>query len=127
MVNRNKIKGDKAERATKAALARLGFPWTEKTRAGYERDAGDLHLVPGPAVIAQVKAWATYAWAEWFTGLAAQIEQSGADHGFLVLRRPGMSDERGEEFIVAMRLRDFTRLLRSAGYGEPLDSDEATP
>lgn len=125
MTGAGKRKGDAAERATRVALHRLGFPWTEKTRAGYERDHGDLHLVPGPAVIAQVKAWRTYEWGDWFRGLGEQIVNAKADYGFLVLRRPGMSDERGEEFIVAMRLGEFTKLLRQAGYGEPLESDGA--
>lgn len=123
MVNPQKRKGDQAERAVMAALHKLGFPWTEKTRAGYARDAGDLHLVPGPAAIAQVKNVRTPRWSEWLEGLDAQIEEAKADVGFLVWKRVGIGDARANEWLAVMTLEHMAMLLRRAGYGDPVDEE----
>lgn len=116
MSNPNKAKGDAFERAVQDYLQANGFPWTEKTRAGYARDHGDLHLVPGPAVIAQAKNHARIALPEWLRELAEQIEYAGADHGFLAVKRRGVGDP-GRSYAV-MELSALVRLLREAGYGE---------
>lgn len=121
MTNPNKRKGDQAERAVQAALHKLGFPWCEKTRAGYARDAGDLHLVPGPAAIAQVKNVRSPRWAEWLEGLDAQIDEAKADVGFLVWKRAGVGDARANEWLAVMTLEQMAMLLRRAGYGEQLE------
>jgi hypothetical protein len=116
MSNPNKAKGDAFERAVQDYLQANGFPWTEKTRAGYARDHGDLHLVPGPAVIGQAKNHARITLAEWLRELAEQIEYAGADHGFLAVKRRGVGDP-GRSYAV-MELSALVRLLREAGYGE---------
>lgn len=120
-MHRNKRVGDETERVARETLRQLGFPWTQRTRAGYERDAGDLHLVPGPAAIAQCKFWKTYAWTEWLDGLALQIEEAGADHGFLIVRRPGMPAKDARTWLAVQTVEQHARLLRQAGYGHPLD------
>lgn len=122
MTSSSKRKGDVFERAVLATTRTLGFPWAERTRAGYERDHGDLHLVPGRAVIVQAKNRARPAWSEWLAQLAAQRANSGADHAVLVVKRAGIADP-GEQLAV-MRYADMLRLLRAAGYGEPLNSGE---
>jgi hypothetical protein len=113
--NPNKVKGDAFERAVQDYLQANGFPWTEKTRAGYERDHGDLHLVPGRAVIAQAKNVRAWRLAEWIDQLAEQVTDAGADHGLLVVKRPKISDP-GRSYTV-MELSAAARLLRQAGYG----------
>lgn len=123
MPNSNKVKGDWAERVVQSALRVLGFPWCEKTRAGYARDMGDLHLVPGPAAICQVKNARTPLWSEWLEQLAEQTSNAGADVGFLVWKRPGLGESRAGEWLAVMRLDDMAVLLRRAGYGEPYESE----
>lgn len=116
MSNPNKIKGDAFERSVQDYLQANGFPWTEKTRAGYARDHGDLHLVPGPAVIAQAKNVRAWRLPEWVDELAEQIVDAKADHGVLVVKRPRVADP-GRSYAV-MELSALVRLLREAGYGE---------
>lgn len=123
MTGTNKRKGDAAERAVQKALHALGFPWTEKTRAGYERDHGDLHLCPGPAAIAQVKNARPPRWSEWLEQMAEQKSNAGADVAFLVWKRVGLGDARAGEWLAVMTLADMAELLRRAGYGSPLENE----
>lgn len=119
MTSSQKRKGDLYERAVQDYLQAHGFPWTEKTRAGYERDWGDLHLVPTRAVIAQVKNHQRLALAEWVDELAHQVTEAGAAHGFLVVKRRGVGDV-GRSYAVT-ELAAQARLYREAGYGTELD------
>lgn len=116
--NRMKQKGDRAEVAARDTLRELGFQWTERTKAGYARDTGDLHLIPG--VIAQVKDVATPRWTEWIEGLHDQINNAGADHGFLIWKRRGFGETRAREWLAVMTLEQMALLLRRAGYGSEL-------
>jgi hypothetical protein len=131
MPNSNKVKGDRAERAAMATCIRLGFPWTEKTRAGYTRDHGDLHLETvhgrngGPAVIAQVKDDRTIRWPVWLGELAEQVRNAKADHGFLIVKRPGLSERNADQWLAVTTLADHLLLLRAAGYGTALTEDES--
>lgn len=122
----SKRKGDRGERAVLSLLTRLGFPWCKRTRAGYERDAGDLHLVPGPAVICAVKAERTPRWGEWFAELDSQIGESGADVGFLAVKRHGSSEADPRGWLAVVPLDLMAVLLRRAGYGEPLVPEQPT-
>ncbi|MFC9514609.1 hypothetical protein ACFTSD_02655 [Nocardiaceae bacterium NPDC056970] len=123
MTNRNKAKGDRYERDVRDFLRGHGFPGCERTRAGYERDAGDLHLDPvvgvGPGVIAQCKDHKTPNWSEFLEGLAEQIGESRAEVGFLSVKRsrPGKAPLN----LFVMPLEAGVELLRRAGYGEPLE------
>ncbi len=117
MPNPKKTKGDAWERAVRDHARTHGFPWTERTRAGYARDHGDLHLVPGPAVIAQAKNHARLCLSEWLEQLAHQVTDCGAEHGFLLVKRRGIGDP-GQGYAV-QTYDAHLRLLRAAGYGEP--------
>ncbi|MBM4496211.1 hypothetical protein GS426_11240 [Rhodococcus hoagii] len=90
MSNPNKAKGDRAERAVRDYLRANGFPHCERTRAGYTRDAGDLH--PAPGLTVQVKDRAQYAWPEWLRQLDEQRDEAKADHAVLVVKRRGLGD-----------------------------------
>ena len=131
MTSANKKKGDNAERAAMAACIRGGFPWTERTRAGYTRDYGDLHLETihgrngGPAIIAQVKDARVLRWIEWLGELAAQIRDAKADHGFLIVKRPGLSAENADQWLAVTTLADHLLLCRAAGYGSKLTEVES--
>lgn len=124
MSNPNKRRGDAFELAVQDHLQANGFPWTEKTRAGYARDHGDLHLVPGPAVIAQAKNFTRIRLPEWLAELAEQVEHADADHGFLVVKRRGVADP-GRSYAV-LELDSLIALLRAAGYGTAPDAPAAS-
>jgi hypothetical protein len=59
VTNPSKVKGDVFERDQREHAKAAGIP-TEKTKAGYARDAGDLHFYASPArpplAIGQCKA-----------------------------------------------------------------------
>jgi hypothetical protein len=118
MVNPQKVKGDRWEREVRDYASEHGFPGTEKTRAGYERDRGDLHLAPG--LIAQAKNHARINLPEWLAQLAEQVDNAAAEHGFLVVKRRGVADP-GRGYAV-QELSAHLRLCRAAGYGDDLNA-----
>lgn len=125
MTNRNKRIGDDFERLLREYCRANGFPGAERTRAGYERDGGDIHLDPvigvGPGVIAQAKNWGTPNWTSWTEELRRQVRESRAQVGFLAVKRRGVAD--GGEQLAVMPMREFLFLLRRAGYGQPLEGE----
>ncbi|WP_064078920.1 hypothetical protein [Prescottella equi] len=92
MPNPNKLRGDRAERAVRDYLRANGFPHCERTRAGYTRDAGDLHPAPGATA-----------------GQAVPVAQ-----------RRGLGDP--GQWLAVMPLAAIARLLRDAGYGHDLET-----
>lgn len=73
MANRNKQKGDRAERAVRD-WAVTKWPASFKTRAGFDDDLGDIIcLTRAGALVLQVKDVAKPAWGQWFTQLASQV------------------------------------------------------
>jgi hypothetical protein len=123
MTSSQKRKGDLWETAVREYLQAHGFPWTERTRAGYERDWGDLHLVPTRAVIAQAKNHQRIDLPGWLDELAHQVTEAGAAHGFLVVKRRGVGDV-GRSYAVT-ELAAQARLYREAGYGSQLEEESA--
>lgn len=115
MAHPSKAKGDRHELATMAALTELlaGTGLTvEKTRAGYERDGGDLHiLTPDRTVlfVVQCKDVAVNRWAfpEWLRDLAAQRENAHCARGFLSVKRSRVLDA-AQAYAVA----DMTAMAR---------------
>jgi hypothetical protein len=119
MTNARKAQGDRAETAARDHARARGFPGTERTRAGYTRDHGDLHLAPG--VIAQVKDCRTLRWGEWLPELAEQRADAGADVAMLVVKRPGMGARSTGQWLAVMSYDDMLDLVRRAGYGTPTE------
>jgi hypothetical protein len=123
MANVNKRKGDITEVSTRAWYRDHGFPWTARTRAGYTRDAGDLHLCPG--AIAQVKNCRVLRWQEWFQQLKDQRAEAKADIAWLVVKRPGLGSTNVGQWLAVMTVEDHAALLRAAGYGSPIDAEQS--
>ena len=125
MTNRMKAKGDRYERSMREWFRANGFPRAERTKAGYERDAGDLHLDPAgglrPSVIVQCKDVRTPVWSEWLDGLSEQINEAGAEVGFLAVKRarPGKAPLN----LAVMPVEAMAALLKRAGYGEPMEGE----
>ena len=118
MVNPQKRKGDTFEIALRNHLGDAGL-LVSRTRAGYERDHGDIHLLGdghGPPVIFQAKNQREMRIGEWLTVTALQRDQAGAKHGILVVKRRGVGAV-GRQYAV-LELDDLVALLREAGYAE---------
>lgn len=123
MAHPNKRRGDAFEATVRDHARDHGFPWAERTRAGYARDHGDLHLdPPSLGVIVQCKNHGRIELAGWLAQLAEQTADAGAEHGVLVVKRRGVADP-GRSYAV-MELDALLRLLRAAGYGDVLDVED---
>jgi hypothetical protein len=117
MSHPNKVKGDAFERALREHCRAAGFD-ADRTRAGYARDHGDLHLAAtpaGPQVIGQAKNVRTIDLAGFLRDTAEQRDAAGARHGFAVVKRRGIADV-GRSYAV-LELDWLLALLREAGYG----------
>lgn len=123
MTSRQKAKGDQYERDVRMLARMNGFPGAERTKAGYERDSGDLHLAPqvglGPGAIVQCKNVKTPNWTEWLHGLEQQQQESRAEVAFISWKRsrPG----KPPLHLAVLPLDEMFTLLRRAGYGNPLE------
>jgi hypothetical protein len=125
MAHPNKTKGDAYERAVRDHCQAAGFD-ADRTRAGYARDHGDIHLATspvGPRVIVQAKNHARLCLSEWLQQLDEQVGESGARHGFLAVKRRGVGDP-GKSYAV-MELDALLVLLRQAGYGSPIPEEKS--
>ncbi|MFE7744407.1 hypothetical protein [Nocardia sp. NPDC057455] len=126
MTSKQKRRGDDHERAQRDYYRAEGFPHAERTKAGYERDGGDVHLDPvigiAPGVISQCKNVQSPRWSEWISELREQTANARAEVGFLAVKRRGVGAA-GEQLAV-MPIREYLVLLRRAGYGEPIEAGE---
>ena len=119
MPNANKNRGDRYERFVLAAAHAAGFIGARRTRAGYERDSSDIHLVrtrSGPEIVVQVKDVVTPNWREWLEQTAAQEAEAGAKWSFIVWKRRG-TGTRPALHLAVMPLDRMLDLYRAAGYG----------
>lgn len=126
MSHPNKRKGDAFEIVLREHCRAAGFD-ADRTRAGYARDHGDLHLAAtpaGPQVIGQAKNVRAINLAEFLRDTAEQRDAAGARHGFAVVKRRGVADP-GRSYAV-LELDWLLALLREAGYGStPDDSPDS--
>jgi hypothetical protein len=124
MTNPNKRRGDSFEIALREHCRTAGFD-AERTRAGYARDHGDIHLgaTPvGPAVIVQAKNVRAIDLAAFLRDVAEQRDAACAEYGFAVVKRRGVADP-GRQYAV-MELDWLLALLREAGYGAVPDAPQ---
>ena len=151
-MNRSKAKGTAAETAV-VRWARLnGFPGADRQPLRGNRDAGDINLAPGlvlevknHAGVAGAGQPAPAQLAEWMAQADLECANAGAAHCPLVVKRTGVADP-GRWFVYVRAgdvatllgatadlpeplspwqtdLRSLTRLLRWAGYGDPLPGE----
>ena len=117
MAHRNKTKGDRWEREVVKEMNANGFPHAERSRAGFERDRGDIQGAPG--LVVQAKDSPDKRWGPWLADLDEQKINAGADHAVLVVKRVGVAG--ADDALAVMKFSDWLRLARDAGYGDPLD------
>lgn len=118
MTSRNKAKGSGAERAVVEHLRANGFPHAERRLAGSSKDRGDIAGVP--AVVIEVKNCERIDLAGWIDEAIVEQANDGADYGMVWHKRRG----RGEagQWYATMPAAQIVRLLRQAGYGDPLSA-----
>ena len=117
MANRNKQKGDRAERAVRDWAVERG-PGSFKTRAGFNDDMGDiLWLHTAGYVVLQVKDVARPAWSQWFRQLADQVATATREvrdkhpilGGVIVHKVRGVADP--SQWRAVVPLADLEKLL----------------
>ncbi|MBW0254967.1 hypothetical protein [Cellulomonas sp. PS-H5] len=149
MVNRPKQIGTAAETAVVRAARPRGFPHAGRLTLTGALDGGDVGLCPG--VIVEVKGGAAKDASDGtIDGRLVETERERANAGaavaFLVTQRPGVGPADAHRWwawfrlgwvpelatvpphdglIIRMQLGDALQLLRAAGYGNPLDADQA--
>lgn len=111
-------KGYAAEAAVVKFLRDNGFPHAERRVAGASADRGDITGLP--ALCVEVKAAARYEIGGWLVETTTEAGNARANHGLLVVKPKGVGYTRVGDWWAVMRLADMTRLLREAGYGDPL-------
>ncbi|QGJ94175.1 holliday junction resolvase [Corynebacterium phage EmiRose] len=99
MANKNKNKGDRAERAVRDWAVKH-WPDSFKTRAGFSDDLGDVIAThPAGNIVLQVKDVAKPDWKKWFKQIREQVETCRAKSkpvpvlgGVIVHKARGVSD-----------------------------------
>ena len=141
---RPKDKGTDAERAVVRYLQAHGFPPAERRASNGNADRGDITGCPGICweVKYRDKMPGDGQLNMWLAETDRERDNAGADIGVLVVRRPhaavaswwavarlgdvmALRDPSTPrparvQMPVRLLLADFTRLLRIAGYGDPL-------
>lgn len=104
--------------STENLLARYyqsrGWPYAEQVKA----QGRDVTGMPGLAP--EVKARRGFNPLEW---LRQATRNAGVDIPYVVFRPNGMGEASIDAWCVVMTLGDHTKLLRDAGYGDPILPD----
>lgn len=133
MVNKNKQKGDRAERAVRDFICSK-YPASFKTRAGFDDDLGDvIAMHHSGALVLQVKDVAKPAWGMWFHQLATQIANcrtrfkgnTTVQGGIIVHKTRGISDPSKWRAISTLGAHlDLLDKIYSAGYKAGIEKKE---
>jgi hypothetical protein len=104
------------ERAVAAHFAASGWPHAVPVGAG--RPGTDVTGMPG--LLCEVKARRDFRPVEWLAQHALPAAAGRVAHMFVVFRPDGYGPAKIGSWGVMMRLDDFTKLLREAGYGHDI-------
>lgn len=116
-MSRSKDKGTRWESAIVDYLAGHGFPWAERRALTGSQDRGDIAGVP--AWVVEAKNHATLNLAGWVDEATTEQANAGADYACVWHHRRGKASP-GDGYVT-MTGATFVRLIRQAGYGEPLE------
>lgn len=112
-MSRGKDKGTWAETKGVGYLQVSGFPFAERIALAGAADKGDIKVCPG--VIAESKNCKSLALPAWFAELAAEIKNSKAKHGFLLIKPKGIGETRIGEWWAGLTMEAFFDLHAEAG------------
>lgn len=154
MANPSKNKGTSAETAVVRWARTNGYPHADRQPLRGNRDAGDIALCPGVIVEVKNRRLTTGVptagdLTEWMRQTETEREVARADVGILVVKRNGTTDPgRWFAYVTAwtlaelvagtsqgfasaalgapacLTLADLVALLRAAGWGEQLDTED---
>lgn len=116
MVNPQKIKGSAYERSIVNYLRDMGFS-TDRTRAGWSDDRGDIHGVTsttGQPFTFECKNHRKDSLPGWIEELKREVSNAGGVAGVVVHKKHGTTDA-GDQFCT-LPLSMLVQLLKEAGY-----------
>ena len=111
MTNPQKAKGSRAELQVARYLQESGWPYAERSRAGWTDDRGDIDGVPG--VVFEVKDHKRHDLSGWLGELEAEIANARAVTGVLVVKRRLHTDP--ADWYAVGRFGDWCHMAKDAG------------
>lgn len=118
-MSKQRDKGTKWETAIVDYLRTKGFPHAERRALHGTHDLGDISGIPG--VVIEAKNQARHSWAEWLDEAVDETRNASADVGVVWAHRRGKASP--ADGYVVMSGDQFAWLLKSAGYGHPIEGD----
>ncbi len=119
MSNPSKQRGTAWESALVRYLADNGFPHVERRALNGTQDRGDIAGIPG--VVIEAKNCKTATLGVWVDEAAVEQANDGAAHAAVWHHRRGKASP--ADGFVTMTGAQWVRLLRQAGYGDPIELD----
>ena len=117
-MSKEKQKGTAAETGLANKLSVDGFPHAERRALSGANDMGDISGCLG--LVWEVKNHKTYKIPAWLKETEIERQNAKADFGILAIKPNGVGVTNAGKWWAVMTIDDMIRLLREAGYGEPL-------
>lgn len=117
-MSRAKQKGTAAESALVKFLVGQGFPNAERRALTGAFDQGDI--TGTPCLAWEVKNHATYKIPAWLKETEIERVNAKADFGILAIKPNGVGLSNAGQWWAVLPMEAMVRLLREAGYGDPL-------
>jgi Holliday junction resolvase len=109
-MNSSKRKGDTAERAVVNYLRNNGYPNTQRMRAGWKDDQGDITGVPDTCV--EVKAEKRISLATYMDELRTEMANARTGTGVVVVKRRGAPTS---DYYAVTTLDLWVKLVKESG------------
>jgi Holliday junction resolvase len=120
-MSKAKQKGTSAETALVRFLSGQGFPNAERRAlggGGFGEDLGDI--TGTPCLAWEVKNHKAYHIPAWLKETETERVNAKADYGILAVKPNGVGLTNAGQWWAIMPMEAMVRLLREAGYGDPL-------
>ena len=111
MTSPQKAKGSRAELAVARYMQGAGWPYAERSRAGWADDRGDIDGAPG--IVVEVKDHKKFALSEWMGELEVEVANARAVTGVLVIKRRLHTNP--ADWYAVTRFGDWCHLAKDAG------------
>ena len=111
MTSPQKATGSRAELAVARYMQEAGWPYAERSRAGWTDDRGDIDGAPG--IVVEVKDHKKFALSEWMGELEVEVANARAITGVLVVKRRLHTDP--ADWYAVTRFGDWCHLAKDAG------------
>lgn len=118
-MSKSKAKGTAWESAIVKHLQGHGFPHAERRTLSGSEDKGDINAAPG--LVIEAKNQSRHSFAEWLDEAIAEAKNADDAVGMVWAHRRGKSSP-ADAYVVTDGAT-FTRLLRMAGFGNPIEEE----